>query len=83
MVWAAAFGVCTAQVVVAVPAVVVGVGVGVVLYGVVSAGVVVPAGSWLVMAGLVMVVAVAVLSALPGWVHTRGPVGRVLGAEGV
>ncbi|MEU1901523.1 FtsX-like permease family protein [Nocardiopsis dassonvillei] len=74
---------CTAQVVAAVPAVVVGVGVGIVLYGVVSAGVVVPAVSWLVVAGLVMVVAVAVLTALPGWVHTRGPAGRVLGAEGV
>lgn len=74
---------CVAQLVPAVPAVVVGVPVGIALYGLVSAGVVVPAGEWLVVASLVMVVGVGVLTALPAWVHTRGPVGRVLSAEPV
>lgn len=37
--------------------------------------------SWLLTAALAVLLAIAALTALPAWAHTRSPAGRLLEAE--
>jgi len=71
---------CTAQLLPAVPAVAVGIPAGLGLYWLFGTRIV-PPGSWLLMAALVILLAVGALTALPAWAHTRNPPGRALNAE--
>ncbi|WP_399882541.1 FtsX-like permease family protein [Streptomyces sp. BBFR51] len=72
---------CTAQLLPAVPALLAGVPFGIVQYRFFSPRLVVPPTSWLLGAALVVLLAVAALTALPAWLHTRSPAGRALDAE--
>ncbi|MGP2438125.1 FtsX-like permease family protein [Streptomyces sp. JW3] len=72
---------CTAQILPAGLGVAVGTPVGLVLYNLFSRTVVVPPGSWLLGAGLAVLLTVGALTALPAWAHTRGPAGPTLNAE--
>ncbi|MCR6487469.1 FtsX-like permease family protein [Amycolatopsis sp. OK19-0408] len=69
---------CTAQLVPAVPALLLGMPAGLGLYGMLSGRAAVPAGWWLPVAGAVIMAAVGVLTAVPAWLHTRQPAGRAL-----
>ncbi len=71
---------CVAQLLPAVPGVAAGVPAGLVLYWFFGTRVA-PPGSWLLATALVILLAVGALTALPAWVHTRRPAGRVLHAE--
>lgn len=71
---------CVAQLLPAVPAVATGIPAGLVLYWLFG-DTVVPPGSWLLAAALVILLAVAALTALPAWLHARGPAGGTLDAE--
>jgi putative ABC transport system permease protein len=71
---------CVAQLLPAVPGVAAGIPTGLVLYWFFGARIT-PPGSWLLTAALVILLAIAVLTALPAWAHTRNPAGRVLNAE--
>ncbi len=71
---------CVAQLLPAVPGVAAGVPAGLVLYWFFGTRVA-PPGSWLLATALVILSAVGALTALPGWMHTRRPAGRVLSAE--
>ncbi|MER6138676.1 ABC transporter ATP-binding protein [Streptomyces sparsogenes] len=64
----------------AVPGVAAGVPAGLGLYWLFGAQVM-PPGSWLLTAALVIPLAVGALTALPAWAHTRSPAGRALDAE--
>ncbi|MFD7817496.1 FtsX-like permease family protein [Streptomyces sp. NPDC059785] len=72
---------CVAQLLSAVPGVVLGIPAGLGLYGLFSFEMWVPATAWLLTVALATLLAVAALTALPAWVHTRGPAGRALDAE--
>ncbi|MFJ9554225.1 FtsX-like permease family protein [Nocardiopsis sp. NPDC101807] len=72
---------CTAQLLPAVPALLVGVPAGIGLYWLFSPLMITPPGSWLLTAALAVLLAVAALTALPAWAHTRTPAGRALAAE--
>ncbi|GGL91904.1 hypothetical protein GCM10010129_39600 [Streptomyces fumigatiscleroticus] len=72
---------CAAQLLSAVPGVVVGVPVGLGLYALVSYAMSLPPVTWLLTAALAIPLAVGALTALPAWVHTRSPAGRALNAE--
>jgi len=72
---------CTAQLLPAVGAIAVGIPIGIGLFALFSAVVVTPPGSWLAAAAPAVLLAVAALTALPAWLHTRSPAGRVLNAE--
>jgi putative ABC transport system permease protein len=74
---------CTAQFLSAVPGVVVGVPAGLGLYWLVSLNMWMPPAAWLLTAAAAVLAAVAALTALPAWLHTRGPAARALGAEPV
>ncbi|TDQ47208.1 ABC transporter permease [Actinorugispora endophytica] len=70
---------CAAQLLPAVPGLLAGSFVGIVLYWFFNPGnAVTPPGSWLVAAALAVLAAVAALTALPAWVHSRSPAGRAL-----
>ncbi|MEV4603931.1 FtsX-like permease family protein [Amycolatopsis sp. NPDC049253] len=69
-----------AQLLPAVPGVVAGVPVGLGLYWLFGTQVT-PPHTWLLIAVLAILLAVAALTALPAWAHTRSPAGRALGAE--
>ncbi|MFI5612024.1 FtsX-like permease family protein [Amycolatopsis sp. NPDC051903] len=69
---------CTAQLLPAVPAVVVGMPAGMGLYSFFNPKMVVPPGTWLLAAGLGILLAAGILTAVPAWVHTRKPAGRAL-----
>ncbi|NUS88919.1 MAG: ABC transporter permease [Streptomyces sp.] len=71
---------CVAQLLPAVPGVAVGVPTGLGLYWLFGTQVT-PPGSWLLTAALAVLLAIAALTALPAWAHTRSPAGRVLNAE--
>jgi putative ABC transport system permease protein len=71
---------CVAQLLPAVPGVAAGIPAGLVLYWFFGTQVT-PPGSWLLTAALVILLAVGALTALPAWIHTRRPAGRVLNAE--
>jgi putative ABC transport system permease protein len=71
---------CVAHFLPAVPGVAAGIPSGLVLYWFFGAQVT-PPGSWLLTAALVILLAVGALTALPAWMHTRRPAGRVLNAE--
>ncbi|OPG08656.1 FtsX-like permease family protein [Microbispora sp. GKU 823] len=71
---------CVTQLLPAVPGVAAGVPAGLGLYWLFATPVT-PPGSWLLTAALAILLAVAVLTALPAWAHTREPAGRVLNAE--
>ncbi|MFI1851433.1 FtsX-like permease family protein [Streptomyces sp. NPDC020480] len=71
---------CVAQLLPAVPGVAVGIPTGLGLYWLFGTQVT-PPGSWLLTAALAVLLAIAALTALPAWVHTRSPAGRVLNAE--
>ncbi|GAA0522908.1 MULTISPECIES: ABC transporter permease [Streptomyces] len=71
---------CVAQLLPAVPGVAVGIPTGLGLYWVFGSTVT-PSTTWLLTAALVILLAVGVLTALPAWIHTRRPTGRVLTAE--
>ncbi|GAA2662936.1 hypothetical protein GCM10010400_22670 [Streptomyces aculeolatus] len=72
---------CTAQLLPAVGAIAVGIPLGIGLFALFSAVVVTPPGTWLATAAPAALLAVAALTALPAWLHTRSPAGRVLNAE--
>ncbi|MBX9391613.1 FtsX-like permease family protein [Streptomonospora nanhaiensis] len=72
---------CTAHLLPAVPALVVGLPAGIVLYRAFSEFWVVPPRPWLFAAALAVLSAAAVLTALPAWRHARVPAGRALNAE--
>ncbi|PRX98953.1 ABC transporter permease [Allonocardiopsis opalescens] len=72
---------CAAQLLPAVPAVLAGIPAGTALYWFFSPVLVIAPPSWLLSAALAILLAVAALTALPAWTHTRGPAGRVLSAE--
>ncbi|MBQ1119915.1 FtsX-like permease family protein [Streptomyces sp. B15] len=72
---------CIAQLLPAVGAIAVGIPLGIGLFALFSAVVVTPPGSWLAAAAAAVLLAVAALTALPAWLHTRSPAGRVLDAE--
>ncbi|MGW0982632.1 FtsX-like permease family protein [Streptomyces xiamenensis] len=72
---------CVAQLLPAVVATAVGIPIGIGLFAVFSPVVVLPPGSWLAAAAPAVLLAVAALTALPAWLHTRSPAGRVLNAE--
>lgn len=72
---------CTAQLLPAVGAIAVGIPIGIGLFALFSAVVVTPPGSWLAAAAPAVLLAVAALTALPAWLHTRGPAGHLLNAE--
>ncbi|MDA0564842.1 ABC transporter permease [Streptomonospora sp. S1-112] len=72
---------CTAQLVPAVPALLLGLPAGIALYRAFSHIWVVPPQWWLGAAGLGTVLAVAALTALPAWRHARVPAGLTLNAE--
>ncbi|GAA2252392.1 hypothetical protein GCM10010415_10350 [Streptomyces atrovirens] len=69
---------CTAQLLPAVGGIAVGIPMGLGLFALFSAVVVVPPGSWLAAAVPAVLLAVAALAALPAWLHTRSPAGRLL-----
>ncbi|QRP50238.1 hypothetical protein I6J71_22615 [Amycolatopsis sp. FDAARGOS 1241] len=69
---------CTAQLLPVLPAVVVGMPAGTGLYSFFHPKMVLPPGSWLLGAGLAVVLAVCALTAVPAWVHTRRPTGCAL-----
>ncbi|MBB2743998.1 UNVERIFIED_ORG: putative ABC transport system permease protein [Microbispora rosea subsp. rosea] len=71
---------CVTQLLPAVPGVAAGIPAGLGLYWFFATPVT-PPGSWLLTAALAILLAIAVLTALPAWVHTREPAGRVLNAE--
>jgi len=71
---------CVAQLLPAVAGVAVGIPTGLALYWFFGTQVV-PPGSWLLTAALVILLAVGALTALPAWAHTRSPAGRTLYAE--
>lgn len=71
---------CVAQLLPAVPGVAAGIPAGLGLYWFFGTQVT-PPGSWLLTAALATLLAVGTLTALPAWVHTRSPAGRVLNAE--
>ncbi|MEU5103505.1 FtsX-like permease family protein [Streptomyces sp. NPDC021354] len=71
---------CVAQLLPAVPGVAVGIPTGLGLYWLFGTQVT-PPGSWLLTAALAVLLAIAALTALPAWVHTRSPAGRVLNTE--
>ncbi|WP_031525879.1 FtsX-like permease family protein [Streptomyces sp. NRRL F-5123] len=68
---------CVAQLLPAVPAVAAGVPTGLVLYWLFGSQVT-PPGTWLLGAAGAVLLAVAALTALPAWSHTRGPAGPAL-----
>lgn len=70
---------CVAQLLPAVPGVALGVPTGLGLYRLFGAQVT-PPGSWLLGAASAILLAIAVLTALPAWSHTRHPAGRTLAA---
>jgi putative ABC transport system permease protein len=70
---------CVAQVLAAVPGVAAGVPVGLGLYWFFGTETV-PPGWWLLGAGAAVVAGAAALTALPAWLHARGPAGRPLAA---
>ncbi|MFI1735300.1 FtsX-like permease family protein [Streptomyces acidicola] len=72
---------CTAQLLPAVGAIAAGIPIGIGLFALFSTVVVTPPGSWLAAAAPAVLLAVAALTALPAWLHTRSPAGRVLNAE--
>ncbi|WP_034263631.1 ABC transporter permease [Actinospica robiniae] len=71
---------CVAQLLPAIPAVTAGIPAGLGLYRLFGDSVT-PPPAWLLTAGLVILAAVGALTALPTWLHTRSPAGRVLDAE--
>lgn len=71
---------CTAQLLPAVGGIAVGFPLGIGLFALFSAVVVTPPGSWLAVAAPAVLLAVAALTAVPAWLHTRSPAGRVLNA---
>lgn len=71
---------CVTQLLPAVPGVAAGVPAGLGLYWFFATSVT-PPGSWLLTAVLAILLAVAALTALPAWIHTREPAGRVLTME--
>ncbi|MEV4298061.1 FtsX-like permease family protein [Microbispora rosea] len=71
---------CVTQLLPAVPGVAAGIPVGLGLYWFFATPVT-PPESWLLTAALAILLAVAVLTALPAWAHTRVPAGRVLTME--
>ncbi|MCL7379982.1 FtsX-like permease family protein [Streptomyces sp. 35G-GA-8] len=71
---------CVAQLLPAVPGVAAGIPVGLGLYWLFGTQIT-PPGSWLLSAALAVLLAVAALTALPAWIHTRKPAARVLNAE--
>ncbi|QFG24486.1 ABC transporter permease [Actinomadura sp. WMMB 499] len=73
--------ICTAQLLPAVPALVAGAPAGIVLMWFFSPRLVTPPWSWLLAAAIVLLLSVAALTALPAWVHARGPAGPALDAE--
>ncbi|WP_262402033.1 FtsX-like permease family protein [Actinomadura sp. CNU-125] len=72
--------ICTAQLLPAVPALLVGAPSGSVLLWLVGGRLVTPPGSWLLAAAAVILLAAAALTALPAWLQARGPAGRALDA---
>ncbi|MFE1842533.1 FtsX-like permease family protein [Streptomyces sp. NPDC059515] len=71
---------CIAQLLPAVGGIAVGIPLGLGLFSLFSAVVVVPPGTWLAAAAPAVLLAVAALAALPAWLHTRSPAGRLLNA---
>jgi putative ABC transport system permease protein len=71
---------CVAQLLPAVPGVAAGIPAGLGLYWLFGTQVT-PPGSWLMTAALVILLAIAALTALSAWAHTRSPAGRTLDAE--
>ncbi|MFJ9031470.1 FtsX-like permease family protein [Streptomyces sp. NPDC102274] len=71
---------CVAQLLPAVPGVAAGIPAGLGLYWLFGTQVT-PPGSWLLTAALAILLAIAALTALPAWAHTRKPAGHVLNAE--
>lgn len=71
---------CTAQLLPAVPGVAAGIPAGLGLYWFFGTQVT-PPGSWLLTAAVAVLLAIAVLTALPAWIHTRERTGLVLNAE--
>ncbi|MFE7708844.1 FtsX-like permease family protein [Streptomyces sp. NPDC057486] len=72
---------CIAQLLPAVGAIAVGIPIGIGLFALFSSVVVTPPGSWLATAAPAVLLAVAALTALPAWLYTRSPAGRVLNAK--
>lgn len=72
---------CTAQLLPAVGAITVGIPIGIGLFALFSAVVVTPPASWLAAVVPAVLLAVAALTALPAWLHTRSPAARVLNTE--
>ncbi|MGW5721169.1 FtsX-like permease family protein [Amycolatopsis sp. NPDC003865] len=70
---------CTAQLLPALLAVLIGIWGGTALYGFLNPKFVAPPASWQLLAALGVLLAVGVLTALPAWAHTRHPAGRALG----
>lgn len=73
--------ICTAQLLPALPALAAGAPAGIVLMWFFSPRLVTPSASWLLAAAVVLLLSVAALTALPAWVHARGPVGRALDTD--
>ncbi|MEY2245304.1 FtsX-like permease family protein [Streptomyces sp. BF23-18] len=71
---------CVAQLLPAVPGVAAGMPVGLGLYWLFGPQVT-PPGPWLLTTALAILLAVAMVTALPAWAHTRKPAGPVLNAE--
>ncbi|MGQ4379939.1 FtsX-like permease family protein [Streptomyces sp. SAS_267] len=71
---------CVAQLLPAVPGVAAGMPVGLGLYWLFGTQVT-PPGPWLLTTALAILLAVAMVTALPAWAHTRKPAGPVLNAE--
>ncbi|MEV4326197.1 FtsX-like permease family protein [Microbispora rosea] len=71
---------CVTQLLPAAPGVAAGIPVGLGLYWLFATPIT-PPGSWLLTAALAILLAVAALTALPAWAHTRVPAGRVLTME--
>lgn len=71
---------CVTQLLPAVPGLLAGVPAGLGLYWLFGSTVT-PPGTWLLTAVLTVLLAVGALTALPAWLHTRGPAGRVIEAE--
>ncbi|GIH46777.1 putative ABC transport system permease protein [Microbispora rosea] len=71
---------CVTQLLPAAPGVAAGIPVGLGLYWFFATPIT-PPGSWLLTAALAILLAVAALTALPAWAHTRVPAGRVLTME--
>ncbi|WP_055549463.1 FtsX-like permease family protein [Streptomyces sp. NBRC 110028] len=73
---------CVAGLLPAAPGIAVGIPAGLGLYWLFGTQVT-PPGTWLLATALAILLAVAVLTALPAWAHTRSPVGHGLGVEPV